>query len=64
MKGVTVLYDETRKKRIVQIEMEVIERRRAELSNMLDLLVAEGRKDDEMIPWEKAKIILKKSGKL
>ncbi|MFZ1692252.1 MAG: hypothetical protein WAT74_03555 [Flavobacteriales bacterium] len=64
MKGVTVLYDESRKKRLVQIDMEVVERKREELEEMLDLLVAESRKDDEMVPWEKAKGMLKKAGKL
>ncbi|HQW86047.1 MAG TPA: hypothetical protein PLH93_02620 [Flavobacteriales bacterium] len=64
MKGVTVLYDESRKKRLVQIDMEVVVRKREELEEMLDLLVAESRKDDEMVPWEKAKAMLKKAGKL
>lgn len=64
MKGVTVLYDESRKKRLVQIDMEVVVRKREELEEMLDLLVAESRKDDEMVPWEKAKAMLKKVGKL
>jgi hypothetical protein len=64
MKGISVLYDETRKKRIVQIDMDVVERKREELDDLLDLLVAESRKDDEMIPWEKAKAMMKKSGKL
>lgn len=64
MKGVSVLYDETRKKRIVQIDMEIIERKPDELADALSLIVAESRKNDEMIPWEKAKSMLKKAGKL
>ena len=64
MKGISVLYDETRKKRIVQIDMDVIEKHRDEVEEMLDVIVAESRKDDEMIPWEKAKAMLKKAGKL
>ncbi len=59
-----MLYDESRKKRLVQIDMEVVVRKREELEEMLDLLVAESRKDDEMVPWEKAKAMLKKAGKL
>jgi hypothetical protein len=64
MKGVSVLYDETRKKRVVQIDMDVIVKRREELEDMLDVLIAESRKDDEMVPWEKAKGMLKKAGKV
>lgn len=59
-----MLYDETRKKRLVQIDMDVLERKRDELPDMLGLIIAESRKDDEMIPWEKAKAMLKKAGKL
>jgi hypothetical protein len=64
MKGVTILYDETRKKRVVQIDVDVLDRKRDELADMLGLIVAESRKDDEMIPWEKARAQLKKAGKL
>jgi hypothetical protein len=64
MKGVSLLYDETRKKRIVQIDLEVIERKSEELAEMLGLIVAESRKNDAMIPWAKAKAMLKKAGKL
>ena len=64
MKGVSVLFDETRKKRIVQIDMDVIERKRDELSDVLGMIIAESRKNDEMIPWEKAKAMLRKAGKL
>ena len=64
MKGVSVLYDETRKKRIVQIDMDIIERKPDELADVLSLIIAESRKNDEMIPWEKAKAMLKKAGKI
>ena len=64
MKGVRILQDETTKKRIIQIDMEVIERKREELSDMLDMIIAESRKNDEMIPWDKAKAMLRKSDRL
>lgn len=63
MKGVGVLDDETRKKRIVQIDMDIIERKPDELADALSLIVAENRKHDQMIPWAKAKLMLKKAGK-
>ena len=63
MKGVRVLQDEASKKRFVQIEMDLIAHRREEVDEMLDLIVAESRKDDEMVPWEKAKAMLKIGGK-
>lgn len=64
IKGVSVLYDETRKRRFVQIDMELIERDRERIEEMLDMIVAESRRNDEMVPWKKAKAMLKKAGKL
>lgn len=64
MKGVSVLYDESRKKRLVQIDLDILDKQREAIEDLLDLLVAENRKDDEMVPWEEAKAMLKKAGKL
>ena len=63
MKGVNVIFNETTGKRYVQIDMDVIERKREELSDVLGMIIAESRREDEMIPWEKAKKILRRNGK-
>ncbi len=64
MKGVSIIHDETRKKRYVQIDLDLISKDREAVDDYLDVLVAESRRNDEMIPWEKAKEMLKKAGKL
>jgi hypothetical protein len=64
MKGVSVLFDESRKKRIVQIDLDVLDKQREAIEDLLDLLVAENRKNDVMVPWADAKALLKKAGKL
>lgn len=64
MKGVSIIHDETRKKRYVQIDLDLISKDREAVDDYLDVLVAESRKNDEMIPWEKAKEMLRKAGKL
>lgn len=64
MKGVSVLFDESRKKRVVQIDVDVLDAQREAVEDLLDVLIAENRKNDEMVPWDKAKAILKKAGKL
>ena len=64
MKGVRIIHDETRKKRYVQIDLDLISKDREAVDDYLDVLVAESRKNDEMIPWEKAKEMLRKAGKL
>lgn len=64
MKGVKVLRDESSKKRFVQIDIDVLDKDREAAEDLLDVIIAENRKDDVMVPWEKAKADLRKSGKL
>ena len=64
MKGVHIIFNETTKKRCVHIDMDVIDRKREELSDVLGMIIAESRKEDEMIPWEKAKKMLRRKGQL
>lgn len=64
MKGVTIIKDETHNKRFVQIDLEELELHQNELEDMLDIIIAESRKDDEEISWEELKKQLKQDGKL
>ena len=64
MKGVSIIHDVTRKKRYVQIDVDVLDKDREAVEDLLDVIIAENRKSDVMIPWEKAKADLRKSGKL
>lgn len=64
MKGVKVLRDESSKKRFVQIDIDVLDKDREAVEDLLDVIIAENRKDDVMVPWEKAKADLRMSGKL
>lgn len=49
MKGVSILYDERTKKRIVQIDMEAIRKDPGTIEDMMDVLVAESRKNEPTI---------------
>lgn len=64
MKGVTIIKDETRNKRFVQIDLDELELHQDKIEDMLDVIVSESRKDDEEIDWEDLKKQLKKEGKL
>jgi hypothetical protein len=64
MKGITFITDETRKKRFVQIDLEQLEKHQGEIEDLLDVIIAESRKDDETISWEDLKKQLKSEGKL
>lgn len=64
MKGVTFITDETHNKRFVQIDLEQLEKHQNEIEDLLDVVVAESRKEDEEISWESVKEQLKAEGKL
>ena len=64
MKGVTFITDETHKKRFVQIDMDRLEKHQGEIEDLLDVIIAESRKNDEEISWEDVKKQLKAEGKL
>ncbi len=49
MKGVSILMNERSKKRIVQIDMEAIRKDPEAVEDLMDVLVAESRKDEPSI---------------
>ncbi len=64
MKGVTIIKDETHNKRFVQIDLEELELHQGEMEDLLDIVIAESRKDDEEISWSELKEKLAKDEKL
>jgi hypothetical protein len=52
MKGVSIIYNETKKKRYLQIELELISSKRGEVDDLLDRLLIEARKDEPTVPFE------------
>ncbi|MGP8214572.1 MAG: hypothetical protein ACLQQ4_03310 [Bacteroidia bacterium] len=64
MKGITFIKDETHNKRLVQIDLDTIEKYEEKMEDLFDIIIAEARKDEESISWEEVKKQLKKKGKL
>ena len=64
MKGISYLTDGNNNKTAVVIDLKSIEKNEEEIHEFIDVLVAESRKNDELISWEDAKKQLKKKGKL
>jgi hypothetical protein len=64
MKGVTIFKDERNNKRILQVDIKEIAKRPNEFEDLMDILVAEERKDEKEVGWEEAKKQLRKKGKL
>jgi hypothetical protein len=60
MKGVTFLTDETNKKRLLQIDIKEIAKNPEKFEDLMDVVIAESRKDEPKISWEEAKKKLKK----
>jgi len=64
MKGITFLKDEKSNKKILQIDVKEVAKNPEKFEDLLDIIIAEARKDEKTIPWETAKKQLKKGGKL
>lgn len=64
MKGISYLTDDKNNKTAVVIDLKNIGKNEEEIHEFIDVLVAESRKDDELVDWEVAKKKLKKKGKL
>ena len=64
MKGVTFLKDQKNNKQILQIDVKEISKNPNKFENLMDVVIAEARKDEKKISWDAAKKQLKKAGKL
>jgi hypothetical protein len=65
MEGVTILKDETSHKRYVQIDLELINNSdNEEILDLIDIIIAESRKDEETVTIEEVTADLKRQGKL
>jgi hypothetical protein len=64
MKGVTILTDEKKKRRILQVDIKEVAKNPDQFEDLIDVLVAEARKDEKSIGWNEAKKTLRKKGKL
>ncbi len=64
MKGVTILKDEKNNKKILQADVSEIAKNPSKFEDLIDVIIAEERKDEKKILWETAKKQLKKTGKI
>lgn len=64
MKGISFITDSNNNRKAVMIDYSVLRNHEAELEDLLDMIIAESRKEEESIPFEKVVKTLKKKGKL
>ena len=64
MKGVTIIEDKASNKRYLQIDVAELDKRREEIEDMIDGLIAEQRTGQPTISLEELEEKLRKQGKL
>jgi len=64
MKGVTFLKDQKTNKQILQIDVKEMAKNPSKFEDLMDVIIAEVRKEEKKVSWETAKKQLKKAGKL
>jgi hypothetical protein len=64
MKGVSFVTNDKNERIAVQIDLKILGKHQEEIEDLLDIVIAESRKDDEDVTWAAAKKELKKAGKL
>ncbi|HEY4322955.1 MAG TPA: hypothetical protein VGN20_03185 [Mucilaginibacter sp.] len=64
MDGISYITDNNNRKKAVVIDLKTIEEHEEDVHDFIDALIAESRKNDELIDWEKAKEDLKSADRL
>lgn len=64
MKGITISKEEKTNDKVIQINAREVAKNPSKFEDLMDILIAEARKNEKKIPWETARKQLKKAGKL
>ena len=64
MKGISYLTDNSNKRKAVVIDFKFLEKHHLEIEDLLDVMIAESRMEEESIPFEKVVKTLKRKGRL
>ena len=64
MKGVSIIHDETKHKRYLQIDLSEVDRDHELIEDLFDLIIAETKEEGPSIRMEEMKRLLKEDGKL
>jgi hypothetical protein len=64
MKGVSYITDAKNRKKAVVIDLKTLKEHDDRIGDLLDVIIAESRRDEPSVSWEELKKRLKKKGKL
>jgi hypothetical protein len=63
MNGVTIIEDKAKKRRYMQIDMKAVKDDREGIQDLIDVMIAESRRDQKRIPWSVIKEEMKREGR-
>lgn len=63
MKGISYITDENNQRKAVVIDLKTFKKHEDEIEDLLDVLIAESKKEEESIPFEKLVKSFTKKGK-
>ncbi|GEO07647.1 hypothetical protein [Segetibacter aerophilus] len=64
MDAITILKNESNNHRVMQIDLDLLGQNDEQLEDVYDIIAIELRRNEETIPWDKAKQQLLDEGKL
>jgi len=64
VKGISIIHNETKDRRYLQIDRSEVDRSHERIEDRLDLIITDSEEDGESIPLEEMKRLLKEDGKL
>ena len=64
MKGISYITDRKNRRKAVVIDIKLIENNEEAVQDLLDVIIAEARKEEPKKSWEEIKKSLKRKGKL
>jgi hypothetical protein len=64
MKGISYITDEKNRRKALVIDLKTFKKNEEEIEDLLDVLIAESKKEEESIPFEQIMKSLKKKDKI
>lgn len=64
MKGISYITDDKNRKTAVIIDLKTFKKSEEEIEDLLDIIIAESRKEEQSVPFKNVIKSLKKKGKL
>lgn len=64
MKGISYITDDKNRRKALVIDLKTFKKNEEEIEDLLDVLIAESRKEEDSVPFEQVMKLLKKKAKI